>query len=104
MTISIASASTTTSSVYTSSSNTAVTFCSICNRTAGNVSVNVYVVPFGGTAGSSNIILAGLEITAYDTYQLYAGGEKLLLDTGDSIQIQASGNSAITTVTSYTTM
>jgi len=104
MPISTASASTTTSSVYTSSSNTAVTFCSICNYTAGNVFVNVYVVPFGNIAGNTNIILAGLEITAYDTYQLYAGGEKLLLNTGDSIQLLASGNSAIATVTSYTTL
>ncbi len=104
MPISTASASTTTGSVYTSSSNTAVTFCSICNYTAGNVFVNVYVVPFGGAAGNSNIILAGLEITAYDTYQLYAGGEKLLLNTGDSIQLLASGNSAVTAVTSYTTL
>jgi hypothetical protein len=39
-----------------------------------------------------------------DTYQLYAGAEKLLLNNGDSVQVNASANTAITTVTSYTSI
>jgi hypothetical protein len=62
------------------------------------------VVPNGGTANSINKVLASIPITTLDTYQLYAGGEKLLLSNGDMVQINASGNSALGTVTSYTTI
>lgn len=104
MPISTASVSTTTSAVYTSSSNTAITFCSICNYGAGNITANVYVVPNGGSVSNTNIILKSLEITAADTYQLYAGGEKLLLSTGDTLQVDVSANSSASVVTSYTTI
>jgi hypothetical protein len=109
MSITTASVSTTTGSVYTSSGNTAITFMSICNYSASNVAVNVYAVPSGNSAGNSNIILTGIELEASgngtgDTYQLYAGGEKLLLGNGDSVQLSATANSAVTVVTSYTTI
>jgi hypothetical protein len=109
MTISTASVSTTAGSVYTSLGNTAITFLSICNYTAGNVSVNVYAVPFSNSAANTNIIMTGIELEAAgngtgDTYQLYSGGEKLLLSNGDSIQMTATANSAVTVVTSYTTI
>lgn len=104
MSITTSNVSTTTSAVYTSSGNTAVTFLSLCNYTSGNVIANVYVVPNGGSASNLNTVLASIELTALDTYQLYAGGEKLLLETGDTIQVNASGNSAVAAVTSYTTV
>jgi len=104
MSITTSNVSTTTSAVYTSSGNTAVTFLSLCNYTSGNVIANVYVVPNGGSASNLNTVLASIELTALDTYQLYAGGEKLLLETGDTIQVNASGNSAVSAVTSYTTV
>jgi hypothetical protein len=109
MAITTANVSTTTGSVYTSSGNTAITFLSICNYSAGNVAVDVYAVPNGDTAANSNIILTGIELEASgngtgDTYQLYVGGEKLLLGNGDSIQIGATANSAVTAVTSFTTI
>jgi len=104
MTIATANVTTVTTSVYTSSGNTAITFLSLCNYSVGNVTANVHVVPSGGTANSINKILASIEILTLDTYQLYAGGEKLLLNNGDSVQINASGNSAISAVTSYTTI
>jgi hypothetical protein len=104
MTIQVANVTTTTSAVYTSSSNTAITFLSLCNYTAGNVVANVHVVPNGDTAGNDNVIINNLTITQGDTYQLYAGAEKLLLANGDSIRVDASANNAITTVTSYTSI
>jgi hypothetical protein len=70
----------------------------------GNITANVHVVPSGGTANSINKVLASIPITTLDTYQLYAGGEKLLLSNGDTVQINASGNSAVSAVTSYTTI
>jgi hypothetical protein len=102
MSISVANVTTITSSVYTSTGNSAITFMSLCNYSGANVTANVHVVPDGGTAGNVNLVLSGLEITAADTYQFYAGGEKLLFGNGDSIQVQASANSAVTAVVSST--
>jgi hypothetical protein len=49
-------------------------------------------------------VLSSLPVTALDTYQLYAGGEKLLLSNGDTVQANCSSNNAITTMVSYTTI
>jgi hypothetical protein len=87
---------------YASTGNSAVTYMTLCNYTAGNVTANVYVVPYGETPDSTNIIIANLPIAAYDTYQLYQAAEKILLSNGDSIRVSANANSAITTVTTYT--
>ena len=104
MTIQVGNVTTSPASVYTSVGNTAITFLSLCNYTAGNVAANVYVVPNGGTAGNTNIIINNINITVGDTYQLYDGAEKLLLENGDSVQINANANNSITTVTSYTSI
>lgn len=104
MSISVANVTTTTSSVYTSTGDTAITFLSLCNYSGANVTANVHVVPDGGAAGNVNLVLSSLEITAADTYQFYNGGEKLLLGNGDSIQVQSSANDAITAVVSFTTI
>jgi hypothetical protein len=103
MTIQVANVTTAGNTVYTSSGNTAITFLSICNFNSATCTANVYVVPSGGTAGNTNIVLATLELTGLETYQLYAGGEKLLLNNGDFVSVQANANT-VTTVTSYTTI
>jgi hypothetical protein len=102
MSIVVGNITTGATNAYVSVNTTAVTFMSICNYTAGNVIANVYVVPNSGTAANSNMVLSQIEITANDTYQFYAGNEKLILDNGDSIQVDANVDNAITTVTSYT--
>lgn len=109
MTIQVANVTTSGTTVFTSVGNTAITFLSLCNYSASNVAANLHVVPSGNTAGSDNIVLVGLELTASgnatgDTYQLYSGGEKLLLSNGDFVVVQATANNAITTVTSYTSV
>jgi len=104
MTIQVGNVTTSATSVYTSVGNTAITFLSLCNYSAGNVVANVFVVPSSGTAGNTNLIINNINITVGDTYQLYAGAEKLLLNNGDSVQVNASANTAITTVTSYTSI
>ena len=95
---------TSVSNVYVSNGNSAITFLSLCNYSAGNVIANVYVVPSGSSAGNTNIVLSNLLITAGDTYQFYAGGEKLLLTNGDSVQANAKATNSITVVTSYTSI
>ena len=102
MPISLGNVTTTAANVYVSSGDTAVTFMSICNYSAGNVTANVFVVPSGDTAGNLNTVLSQIEIAANDTYQFYAGNEKLVLATGDAIQADANVDNAIATVTSYT--
>jgi hypothetical protein len=100
----IATANVTTlgSVAYASTGNSAVTYMTLCNHTSGNVTANVYVVPNGETPDSTNIIIANLPLAGYDTYQLYQAAEKILLSNGDSIQVSANANSAITSVTTYT--
>lgn len=104
MPITTANVTTTVSNAYVSTGDTAVTFMSFCNYSAANVTANVYVVPSGDTAGNLNVILTELELATLDTYQLYAAGEKLLLSNGDSVQVNASADNAITTVASYTSV
>ena len=104
MPITTSSVSTTVGNAYVSSGNTAITFMSICNYSVSNVTANLYAVPSAGSASDANKILDEIEIAAGDTYQLYAAGEKLLLSNGDSIQINASANTSITVVTSYSSI
>lgn len=101
MPIATGNVTTAAAAVYTSSGNTAVTFLSICNYSAGNITANVFVVPSGNTASNLNTVLSEIEIAANDTYQLYAGNEKLVLGNGDMIQADANANNTVATVTSY---
>ena len=102
MSIVSANVTTSVSPVYTSTGNTVLTFLSLCNYSVANVTANVYVVPNGGTIDNSTVVLANLVIPSEDTYQFYVGNEKLIFSNGDSIQVNASGNSAITAISSYT--
>ena len=101
MPIATGNVTSTATAVYTSSGNTAVTFLSICNYSAGNVTANVWAVPNGSSVSNLNAVLSTIEIAANDTYQLYAGNEKLVLGNGDSVQANANVDNAVTTVTSY---
>ena len=104
MPIALGNITTVASNAYVSTGNTAITFLSLTNYSASNVIANVFVVPSGNTAGNLNLVLSQIEIATLDTYQLYAGGEKLLLSNGDSVQANANANNRITTVTSFTTI
>lgn len=101
MTISTASVTTAGNVVYTSGANTAITWLSMNNYGPANVTANVFVVPNGDTATTNNQILTSLLLQSGDTYQLYQAGEKLLLSSGDFVQIDATSNT-VTVVTSYT--
>lgn len=104
MSITTGNITTSVANAYVSTGATAITFMTLCNYTVANVFANVHVVPSGDVASNLNCIIASIEIAALDTYQLYAGGEKLLLADGDSIQVNASANNSISTVTSYTSI
>jgi len=104
MTIATGNVGSSVGNAYVSSGNTAITFMSLCNHTAGNVIANVWVVPSGNSVDVSNQVLANLLITAGDTYQMYQAAEKLLLGNGDTVQANANAANAISTVVSYTTI
>lgn len=104
MSLSTANVTTATANVYTSSGNTAVTFLSLCNYGASNVTANVYVVPSGDSASNLNLSVSNVLITTGDTFQFYAGNEKLIFANSDTIQVNASANNAIAAVVSYTSI
>lgn len=89
--------------VYTSSGNTAITWLSLNNWGPSNVTVNLFVVPNTGNADTSTQVYYSLPLASGDTYQIYAANEKLLLDNGDSVQVDSTGNT-VTAVTSYTSV
>ena len=106
MAITVNTVDTSVKTIYTSVDDTVVTFFSITNTSDSPVNVDVYVVPSGindfSTIVESAVVLSNLEITSNDTYQFFAGGEKLLLGDGDTIQIQASAVDAVNTCISHT--
>lgn len=102
MSITTATATSAGNIVYTSTGNTAITWLSLNNWGPSNVTANLFVVPSSGTAGTPNQVYYSLPLASGDTYQIYAANEKLLLDNGDFIQVQCTGNLAV--VTSYTSV
>ena len=58
MTVATASITTAGNVAYSSNGNSAVTYLTLCNYSAGDVTANVYIVPFGGSPGNTNIIIA----------------------------------------------
>jgi hypothetical protein len=102
MTIQASNVTTTGNVVYTSSGNTVVTFLSICNYDSTTpVTANIYVVPSGQSVSNSYVTISSLEIANLETYQYYAGNEKLILSNGDFIHINSTANT-VTAITSYT--
>ena len=102
MSISTATATSAGNIVYTSSGNTAITWLSLNNWGPSNVTANLFVVPNTGSAGTPNQVYYSLPLASGDTYQIYAANEKLLLDDGDFVQVNCTGNIAV--VTSYTSI
>lgn len=92
------------SNAYVSGGNTAITWLAITNYTANTVTANVYAVPAGNSANTQNLILTNLELTGYETYQLYNAAEKVVLGNNDSIQAVANATSHLNVVTSYTSV
>lgn len=103
MSITTASVTTTGNIVYTSTGNTAITWLSLNNWGPGNITANLYVVPNGGSASTSNQVYYGLLLQSGDTYQIYAANEKLILGNGDYVQVTSTGNT-VTSVTSFTSI
>ena len=59
----------------------------ICNTTAGVLTVDLCVVPSGGTVGASNAILYAATIAANTSYRWQG---LIVMNPGDSLQIRGS--------------
>lgn len=60
----------------------------ICNTTAGALTVDVHLVPSGGSATTANALLYGYSINANATLQ-WTGTQ--VMNASDTIQVKASG-------------
>jgi len=85
-------AATTGSAAFTASAETAVTTIHICNKTDGDGTIDVYVVPNGGSVSANHLIYSQLTIKARDTYILDT--EKMILESGAKIYIVAPDSAA----------
>jgi hypothetical protein len=87
------------STVFTSLGNNAVTTMYLCNYSASDRTVTIYLVPSGFSPGTTNIIYKDIPIAAGDTYIIDT--ERLVLSNGDTIQAFASSTASITMTVSY---
>ena len=74
--------------IYTSSGNSATTAIFLFNNNAAARTVQIYVVPSGGSVTTSTKIIKDLTIDAADTYIINT--EKLVLSNGDAIHVSTS--------------
>ena len=68
MAITQATLGTSSTTLYTSVGNTAITVISFCNTSAGPVIFDLHVVPDGGTLAGTNIVYKTVSVAATDTY------------------------------------
>lgn len=79
-----------TTTVYTvpASTRTMVKEIDICNTTGAALTINVHLVPSGGSATTANALFFGASISANTTLQ-WSGVQ--VLNAADTIQVQGSG-------------
>lgn len=87
------------SSVYTSTGDSATTVIYLCNTSSGIVKFDLCVVPDGGSPSASNQVYAEVQIAAKDTYIIDM--EKLILADGDSLQAKDDTGSVTAVTVSY---
>jgi len=105
MAISTVVVSNTDSTLFLSTGDSAVTFLSLCNTVGSTIIITgLYIIPNGGVKGDDNLLLKNIEIITDDTFILYHGGEKILLENGDSIVAVSNTFESATAITSYTAM
>ena len=84
---------TSATTVYTSSSTSALTCMFFMNENASARTLDLHVVKSGDTAGVTNKIVKQISIDGGDTYVINL--EKIVLDNGDTMQAIASNASSV---------
>jgi hypothetical protein len=89
-------------SIFTSNGSSALTTLYLCNKSAGTIVANLYLVPASGEPDEwGNVqIYSELAIAPKDTYILET--ERILLDNGDAIYANCQSSLSLTATTSYT--
>jgi hypothetical protein len=82
----------TSSAAFTASANTAVTVIYITNKSLATGTVNIYLVPNGQSVSENYKLYNNLSIVSQDTYIIDT--EKLILESGDRIYIEAPDSAA----------
>jgi hypothetical protein len=77
----------------------AITSMFFCNTTSSDSILQVHLVPDGGTFRNDNKIIHNLLINPGDTFTFDT--EKIILDSGDSIQAKADPAGSISATLSY---
>jgi hypothetical protein len=90
----------TPTTVFEAVGQQAITTIYLCNTTATPVSFNMFVIDSGDSVGAAynNMIYSAVEITANDTYIIST--EKLILDNGDLVDVEANVADCITVTVS----
>jgi hypothetical protein len=85
---------------YTSSGASAVTAVYFCNTDASNTAiVTVHALSSGDTVSDVNMIYNEISLTAGDTYVIDT--EKIIFDSGDTLQAFKTGNANVSATVSY---
>jgi hypothetical protein len=82
----------TSTAAFTASADTAVTVIYVTNKSASDGNVNIYVVPSADSVSENFKIYNNVLIPAQDTY--IVDTEKLILESGDKIYIEAPDSAA----------
>jgi len=92
-------ASTTTTRIYLSTGQSAVTTAIFCNTdNSVTATLNVYAVPYGLNANATTQIMKGVTLPAGETFVMDT--ERLILENGDALYAQASSATIITSTIS----
>jgi hypothetical protein len=69
--------------------------CTVTNPTAGNDSVTIFLVPSGGSAGVSNVVVDAKVVAAHETYP--CGNEVVghWIEPGGTIQASSAAGSVL---------
>lgn len=89
-------------SIFQATVETAVTTVILCNTSPTSVTVNMFLVPNGGTASTATTIVSSMSINANDTFVF--DSEKFILSTGDKFSGYASIPNVVAATISYIQM
>lgn len=91
-----------TSTLYTSTNiKTRIDALTVCNTTAGAITLTIYLVPSAGAAGDSTTVIKTLSIPANTTWA-GAGVVGQIMAVGDLLRAVASAATSLTIVASGT--
>ena len=86
--------------VFEAAASVAVTTIHLCNITASDATVNIYLLPYDGSTTvptQNNKIYNTLTVQALDSYII--DSEKLILSTGDKIYVETPDSSGLIVAT-----